>query len=111
MSNTPNILRTSLDNHRYDTYQTTLVCESCFLVYAEMASLAFRTASRRALSDHKVSTKFSATQRTSAYDRPKLPEDAWRPMVGQDTRASMQEKMNAKIPERNSPEIPEPIRR
>ncbi|CAN0475044.1 unnamed protein product, partial [Scytosiphon promiscuus] len=48
----PKLAAKSYERYRRDPlflYKTASVCEACFLVYAEMASLAFRATSRQAL--------------------------------------------------------------
>lgn len=92
--------------------QSASVCESCFLVYAELASLAFRATGRQALTDHTMSTQFSAKYRSHTLSRLKLSEDSWQPLLKKKTSTARGRSIApCNVPQQASPELPEPIRR
>ncbi|CAM9845998.1 unnamed protein product [Ectocarpus sp. 13 AM-2016] len=109
----PKLAAEGYERHRRDPlflYKTAFVCESCFLVYAELASLAFRATGRQALTDHTISTQFSAMHRSHTLSRLKLKEDSWQPLPKK--KSSMTRPMGSyNVPQQVSPELPKTIRR
>ncbi|CAM9109578.1 unnamed protein product, partial [Choristocarpus tenellus] len=113
----PKLAVDSYSRHRRDPlflYKTTLVCEDCFLVYAELASLAFRASGRQALRDHTISTHYSAEKRSQTLSRCKVSPSEWQPLsreaTVQSSRVLRQSKSQPIIRQKNSPQLPEVIR-
>ncbi|CAM9487733.1 unnamed protein product, partial [Discosporangium mesarthrocarpum] len=109
----PKLAARSYKRHRQDPlflYKTASVCEECYLVFAELASLAFRATGRRALMDHTISTQYSAVYRSKTLGRSKLKGDAWQPLE-KETRAPRRSKSQPIISQKTSPELPGVIRR
>lgn len=82
-------------------------------MYAELASLAFRATGRQALTDHTMSTQFSAIHRSNTLSRLKLSEDSWQPLLKKKKNPPFgRAKSSATtVPQQPSPGLPEPIRR
>ncbi|CAM9149968.1 unnamed protein product [Ectocarpus sp. 8 AP-2014] len=108
----PKLAAEGYERHRRDPlflYKTAFVCESCFLVYAELASLAFRATGRQALTDHTISTQFSAMHRSHTLSRLKLKEDSWQPLPKKKSRMT-RPMGSSNVPQQVSPELPRTIR-
>jgi hypothetical protein len=94
----PKLAADAYSRHRRDPlflYKTAEVCESCYLVYAELASLAFRTSSRRALTEYTASVTAVAQNCGKERRAPRVNREedskqwAWMPAPGTNTSAKL----------------------
>ncbi|CAM9723289.1 unnamed protein product, partial [Chrysoparadoxa australica] len=114
----PKLAADSYSRHRNDPlflYKTASVCEDCFLVYAELASLAFRAPNRSAISSHTMSTSFTADPRNQSFQRSKVEDSTWRPIAVERSKAKSKKlAMNKTAPSmstQNIPVVPDAVRR